>query len=275
MATPHTYSRPRTLAEAIEQARAADLAIAGGTLTLGGVLVPYAHVVDLQDVPELRRLQADTNGIIAGAALPLAALADHPAAPAAVRRALTRAIPPHIRAGTSIGESLLQRNHPLLREWITVAAAHDIGVELITLATGETRWMNLTRLLDDGWPTATLISALHLPVLRAGEALGLAHVARTPSDVPIVCAAAFMRLSETGTVETAFGAVCGASRRLVVVLPLDALRGQPLHEGSINAALMSIPREVFDAEGDDQGSGEYRREMAVVCLRRAVAFNNM
>src|SRR5262245_47531241 len=127
MTNPTSYHRPRTLAEAIELAAHADIALAGGALTFGRLDLPYSHVVDLQDVAELKQIERRDDSMVIGAAVMLQEVVDSPEIPAALKRSLTRAIPLNIRNGASVGESLMAQNPP--REWLAALAALNAQVE--------------------------------------------------------------------------------------------------------------------------------------------------
>jgi len=98
---------------------------------------------------------------------------------------------------------------------------------------------------------------------------GDAHVARTPSDVPIVGAYAVVWAAD-GVVEDARVALCGASSVPVwVVDAVELLVGHPLDEERIGKAASAVLEEV-EPTGDYLGSEAYRRAMAGILTRRAL-----
>ena len=118
--------------------------------------------------------------------------------------------------------------------------------------------MPLDELLADlpGQLGGGLVVEIKLPWPAETAKGGLARVARTPTDQPIVAAAAL---------------VDGDSRRLamggVLASPLLLrLSGAAELESALDTALHGVP-----LLSDWQGSSEYRREMAVVLSRRALA----
>ncbi len=264
MAKPTAYYRPKTLTEAIaltHQSRAIPLA--GGALTLGAD--PPDAVIDVQDVPELRRVEEDARSATFGAALSLESVLD--ALPDAMRRALTRAVPLNLRAGTSIGESLRQWKSPFLREWIATLLAYDIGIEYVN-ADAERSWDNMIGLMERGSLDTDFITAINLPTMAEGQALGAAYVARSPADVPIVNAAAFLYVDAGRRVGAEFVFVGGASAQPFVQVRLP-LNDHPLDEANIASAVKAVAPQI-DPVGDYLGSAEYRREMARVVVQRAL-----
>ncbi len=98
---------------------------------------------------------------------------------------------------------------------------------------------------------------------------GEAHVARTPSDGPIVSASAVV-WARDGMVEDARIVLSGASTVPVWIADAaDGLVGRPLTEQSIEAVVPAVMDEV-EPEADYLGSAEYRREIAGVLTRRAL-----
>jgi CO/xanthine dehydrogenase FAD-binding subunit len=126
----------------------------------------------------------------------------------------------------------------------------------VVVDAGEPRVLPLHELLaDPGLLTGGLVTAVRLPWPAATVGGGLARVARTPGDAPIVAAVAVAD---------------GAGRRLAV----GGVAAEPLLlrlaaddnlEAALNAALQGV--EVLS---DWQGSSEYRRAMALVLSRRAL-----
>src|SRR4051794_39950754 len=102
MTNPTNYYRPKTLTEAIVLTQQPDsIVLAGGTVTLQGLSLPFNTVIDVQDVPELHQLDQGEGGATFGAALSLQTVLDWSSLPDALRRSLTRTIPPEQRTGIS------------------------------------------------------------------------------------------------------------------------------------------------------------------------------
>lgn len=268
MANPTNYFRPATLAEALKLAeQPGAIPLAGGGLALGSLTPPYETIIDVQGVPEMRRVEHHANGATFGAAVSLETVLEWSGLPAAFQRALTRAIPLNLRNNISIGESLRLWQTPILREWITTLLAHDAGVESAG-ADGEITWNNLIELLANQQIGGTFATALNLPALRQGHTLGAAYVARTPADAPIVNAAAFIYV-DGPRVESEFVFVGGASEPPIMQVSLETLVGNPLDEANIASAVKAVAPQV-DPVGDYLGSADYRREMSRVVVQRAL-----
>ena len=269
MANPKTYLRPTTLDQASELAQQPDsLLLAGGALALGTLDLPYTTVIDLQAIPELNRLEMDEGGVTVGSAVKLEQLLGWDQLPEVFRQALTRALPANVRTNLSILESLRERRHPMLREWLAAITAHDIGVEW--LKDGQRDWESIAGLLVHADEFDHLfITSIDIPAVPQRQALGSAFVARTPADVPIVNAAVYVYLNEENTVESMFGALCGVSTDPVLAFTLETLIGNPLDAANIASAVKAVATLV-DPISDYLGSAEYRREMARVCVERAL-----
>ncbi|MBW4438694.1 MAG: FAD binding domain-containing protein [Pleurocapsa minor GSE-CHR-MK-17-07R] len=265
------YFRPKSLPEITSLwADYPDaLLLSGGALTLNALDVPASVVVDVQEVPGLKRVEPHDSGLTVGGAVTLARLLEQPSVPNAFHHALARALSPNVLNNTSVMESLSNRNHPLLAEWLTVLAAHDVGIEVFFPATGAQVMTNFETLLDDPAFGDAVAISLFIPHLGARQALATAHVARTPADRAIVCAAAFAEIDASGMVTAAFVALAGASAHPVLALELDGLIGGPLNSETIAAASAGISGHT-DPPDDYLGSAEYRAHMAQVCTARAL-----
>jgi CO/xanthine dehydrogenase FAD-binding subunit len=110
---------------------------------------------------------------------------------------------------------------------------------------------------------------LTLQVPVAGMIWGEAHVARTPSDDPIVAAVAAVRV-ERAVIRQARLALTGVWPRPVALAEAASrLVGGPLDAGRIQQVADAVVAEV-SPKGDFLGSSEYRRAMAGVMARRAL-----
>jgi CO/xanthine dehydrogenase FAD-binding subunit len=115
---------------------------------------------------------------------------------------------------------------------------------------------------------ALIVEAM-VPVPAAGARAALATVARTPSDSPIVLAAAALEV-EGGRCLSARLALGGVAPTAVRLPEVEAmLAGQPLSEELIGSAAERVGDRI-DPQGDFRGSVEYRRAMACVLSERAL-----
>jgi len=270
MTAPTQYYRPRSLTEALAlAAQPGTLAMAGGALTFGHLLLPYETVVDLQDVPELNTVTADDAGLRIGAALPLSAVLDQPGLPDALKESLTRVLSPNVLNGASVGESLRSRTNLLLREWLAALVALGAAVETVDPNGGSLHRERRLLLTADQRIEHEVITALLLPPPGPRMALGASQVARAPADAPIVNAAACVRFDEAGKVASAMAALGGVSPAPVDGFVLGSLSGWPLNHETAQAAAEQIAAHLTPPD-DYLGSADYRKAMAAVCLTRAL-----
>lgn len=259
MATPKFYHRPTTLPDALSFfIHGNNEALAGGAVTLDKLDVDFDSFIDLQGIPELKRIEQKGGAWVVGAACSLQQVLDIPDLPPVVIRALTRAITLNQRNGTSVGESLMQRAK--FQEWIT--ALYTLEASVHYLLSGGAAIIDMIWNQPEG-----LITGLQIPLLGAREALGSAHVARTPADAPIVDAVAFMRANEQRQIEVAFCTVSGIHEDRPQQITF-ALEGQLLSEDAIKAAVEQ--HSIQATYADYRGSVEYRAAMARVCIQRAL-----
>ncbi|HVU10497.1 MAG TPA: FAD binding domain-containing protein [Phototrophicaceae bacterium] len=264
-----TLYRPKTLTEAIELSIQPDsIPLAGGALTLPDLALTQSTIVDIQDVEELRLIDQGAGGATFGAAIPLQTVLDWPSLPHALRRALTRTIPSDLRTRLSLGECLRFWQTPLLREWITVLMAHDIGIEVVN-ADYVRVWDNIVDLIDNGRLDQQFVTAINIAALSEGEAVGAAYAASTPDTLPLVNAAAFIYLDPYGRVESEYIYVSGASAQPITRIRLDTLTTYPLDSAHIDAAVQAVPAQV-DPVDDERASAEDRRKLALEVVQRAL-----
>ncbi len=112
--------------------------------------------------------------------------------------------------------------------------------------------------------------ALHIPTDVRGRVTAESHVARTPSDEPIVSVRAVLDVRQ-GFVAQARLAFTGAFRESARMAADAAklLNGHPLDENTIESVAQAVSREVSPPD-DFIGSEDYRREMVKVVTRRAL-----
>jgi CO/xanthine dehydrogenase FAD-binding subunit len=198
----------------------------------------------------------------------LQAVLGDPACPPLLSQVLTSVHSWQIRSETTVGRTL--RAAQLMPHWVAallalgavVTVAGDDGAEDVELS-ALTRGPGINRSL-----ASSDVAALCVP-RRAGARWGEAHVARTPSDDPIVAALAFVR-AEDGVVQEARVALTGVSSEPVWLSDAPgALLGQALDQERIKAVASAVEDEVRP-ERDYLGSEAYRRAMAGVVTRRAL-----
>lgn len=265
------YLRPTTLEEALALLRRPDVRtvpLAGGVWLVprlrrdvdvpDPLASPVDAVVDLADLGlDGIDLQGEPgNGWLAlGATTTLAQIADS---------AICREI-----AGGILAQAA-QREAPVNQRNVATVAGVALGapsqsellLALLALAghavvdAGQPRLIPLHDLVaNPGLLAGGLVTTVRLPWPAATVGGGLARVARTPGDAPIVAAAA---VADAAGGRLAVGGVAAEP------LLLRLAAGDDL-EAALNAAL-----EGAEVLSDWQGSSEYRRAMALVLSRRAL-----
>lgn len=241
------YHRPRTPAEAVGLLREGRTALlAGGTELLGLEDDQIEAVIDLAPLG-LDYIHLDEEGLLRiGAMTTLKRLAADDTvgglAGGILSRAIRQAAPATIRAAATLGGTLAGTKGG--EEIPTVLLA--LGAR-IRLAAPDPVELPLEMLLAD--KPGLLAGALLTEVAIPGSAPrgGFAFVSRSPADRAIVCAAA------VGD-RVAVGGVAPHPNLL------------PLHEAADLAR--------WPAVGDHRGSAAYRRDVAPVLVRRALAEAN-
>jgi carbon-monoxide dehydrogenase medium subunit len=268
------YHRPESIDEAVTLLRRggpSTVALAGGTTLVASARRDVEEMVDLRDLA-LAYVQAQGATLTIGATTTLQQLIDTPdlqtfasgvlaeTARAAAGRNQRNAATIGGRVASSGGEDPLLVALMALDAKLTVFAPKSRQIPI----TGFLAYRE--RLLQDG----ALITEMRLPLLIGP--LGAAYVAvgRTPRDHPIVCAVARLELASgiASNVRLALGGVAPAPVRATVVEQL--LERKPLTEERIETAAERAADGLAPV-GDFRGGGAYRREMACVLARRALA----
>ncbi len=202
----------------------------------------------------------------------LQSLLDDPACPALLRRALNAIQSWQVRNETIVRRTL--KASSVMPNWM--AALLALGAVVTVEGDGGDEEVDLEALIQREVKGA--IKTLHVP-RRAGARWGEAHVARTPSDDPIVAAFAVVS-SRDGVVEEARIALTGVSSAPVWLADTsDALPGRVLDDGPTGDGAIpprwiehvaSAVQDQVRPQGDYLGSEEYRRAMAGVLTRRAL-----
>ena len=194
----------------------------------------------------------------------LQAVLDDPASPQLLRQTLAGVLPWQTRNETTVNRAL--RATRIAPEWVAALLALGATVEV----EGEEGSMEIPlkdRIAEKG--DGSLV-ALRVPALADGMRSGAAQVARTPAGAPIVTAFAVVDL-EDGVVQEARVALAGVWPEAAGLAEAPAdLAGGPLDGERIQAVAEAVAEEA-DPPDDFLGSAEYRRAMAEVLARRALA----
>ncbi|MBE2233623.1 MAG: FAD binding domain-containing protein [Anaerolinea sp.] len=271
MPAPLEYLRPQTLDEALTLLRRPGrrtVPLAGGAWLTPrlrrdvDVPQPLAEPVDaVVDLADLGLDGIDLEGepgagwLVLGATTTLAQIADsalcREVAGGILAQAAQREAPVNQRnVATVAGAALAASSQSELLLALLALAGHA------AIAADQPRVLPLNELLaDPGQLAGGLVTALRLPWPAATVRGGLARVARTPGDAPIVAAVAVV--DDAGR-RLAVGGVAAGPLLLRLGADDDL-------EAALNAALAGV-----DLLSDWQGSSEYRRAMAAVLSRRAL-----
>ncbi len=276
MRNPTGYYRPRTVAEAVRllsQPHITTVLLSGGALRLGTTDDPdYEAVIDLQAIDALGRIAVVEDGTLSlGANATLQTVARHDDTPPLLRQVLTRSLVWNRRNGITIGEAI---EYPGEVAELT-AALLALGATVVFAMPEEHRvpLPELHGLVEQPrLPQKGLITAVELPPAPAGRVWGEAHVARTPADTAIVSVAAVLVADSQGIVTEARLALAGVwpEPARLGTAAAASLVGAPLDEARIDRAVQTLEGEVAPV-ADYRGSAEYRRAMAGVLARRALA----
>jgi carbon-monoxide dehydrogenase medium subunit len=193
---------------------------------------------------------------------PLQAILDASECPPLLRQTLTNTLSWQTRNETPISKALI--SHRIAPQW--VAALLALGAT-VTIREGdsstEVPFETLTQRQAE-----KKVSSLH--IREKGVRWGEARVARTPADEPIVAAIAAVKM-DNDIVRQARVALTGVwSKPVDLATAAAQLVGNPLNAEHIQAVANAVEKEVTP-KGDFLGSEEYRRAMAGVLTRRALA----
>jgi len=260
--------RPTALAEAVRLLRRPNVKtaiLAGGT-----TLVPQARrdvqaLVDLRNL-NLSNIRREGNVLRVGATTTLQDIAESPDAPRMLAQAAHASAPINVRNVATVGGVLASAGFgaPLPVVLLALDAVMVIYSPEARQSSVAAFLAYREKLLRDG----ALITEIGIPLTDARMAFE--KVSRTPSDAPIVCAAAKLRLdgSTARDVRVAVGGVGPIPVRLARAE--QTLEGKPLTEVLIAQAAEAAAKEV-NPPNDFLASAEYRREMVKVLVKRMLS----
>lgn len=245
------YHRPNTLEEALSllaRSGVQTLPLGGGTLLNRPSQERFA-VVDLQALG-LNMLEKRGNIWAMGATLTLQALLESPGLPPALEMAIRHEASFNLRQVATLAGTLVSADGR--SPFATALLALDAELELKRAATPSER-VSLGDLLPVRAErlSGRLITAVTMP---SNALLAYESVARTPVDLPIVCAA--LAQWPSGRVRLALGGFGGAPK-----LAFD---------GPEAGGLEIAARDAYSRAGDEWASAEYRQDVAATLAKRCL-----
>jgi carbon-monoxide dehydrogenase medium subunit len=279
-ASSFDYYRARSLAEA-QQLMAAH---PGSKLLAGGhSLIPLlklrlaspSAVVDIGRVPELRGIARKGNHIRIGALTThaeVAASADLRAAAPALSEAASMIGDPAVRNRGTVGGNVAHADPA--SDLPTVLVALDARLiatgpkgERVIAADGFFTGIMTTVLADD-----EILTAVEVPVSAAGQGSAYEKFSHPASRYAVLGAAAHLTV-QGGTCTAArvsIGGLLPSARRARAVE--TGLTGKPATDATFATAAAQVAADLgTDVTGDIYASAEYRRAMAPVYVKRALA----
>ncbi len=257
------YHRPQTLNNALKLLFSGDgvaLPLAGGTRLVPEQRHKADALVDLQALG-LNAIVPGDDFLTLGAMVKLQTLVTANSVPPVLAAAAKNEAPINRRNMATVGGTIVTA--AASSEALTALLAFD--TQLLCFTPTESS-LSLADYLTEA-ESVGLITQLRLDT--RGQSAS-ARLARTPADAPIV--AATVRLVMQGQIcRQAFIALAGASPRPIRLPEAEAaLSGQSLTPKTPDALAQLVSQSVSPVS-DYRGSSAYRRQMAGVIVRRAVA----
>lgn len=243
------YHRPRTLEEALALLAQPNTAPLGGGTWLNS---PNASehdmaVVDLQALG-LTHIRKHGHTLEIDACVTLETLRENPHVPPALQQAIVLEAPLNLRNSATIAGALVTCGGR--STFAAMMLALDARLTVLD-AQGNAASLSLGAYLPLRQLPGKLITRIAIPInVRSA----FAHIARTPADLPIVCAA--LAQWQSGRTRLVLGGYGSAP-----VLALDGTEADGLEHAARNA---------FHEAADDLASADYRREMAAILAKRCL-----
>ncbi len=244
------YHRPENIEEALEllaRDQGSTLPLGGGTVLNQPSPNPVA-VVDLQ-LLGLDKIEIKGKKLNLGACVTLQQLLDQPEIPSALKKAVRHETTYNIRQAATVAGALIAADgrSPF------AAAMLALSAELTILPAGDGISLGDLLPLRYARKPGYLVTQVAVP---SNIEMAYEYVARTPADLPIVCAAVAQWPSgRTRVALGGFGAV-----------PILALDG-PEAAGAEQAA-----RHAYCEAGDQWAGAEYRSAVAATLVARCLNF---
>lgn len=238
-----SYSRPKTLDEALALLAQPNASPLGGGTLLSQGEADSVHAVDLQ-LLSLESLRVNGNNLELGATLTLQSLLESDHCPEALKSALKLEAPLNIRNSATVAGTLVSCDGR--STFASVLLALDAKITIISDQSSVIGLGEFLPLRPRG-----LITSIILPL---NVKLAFEYVSRTPADKPIVCVA--LAQWNSGRTRLAVGGF-GKSPMLAM-------------DGTSSDDLATAARNAFHEATDDYGSAEYRMDVASTLAKRCL-----
>ncbi len=273
------YESPGTVEAAVgllSRERGSTRILAGGTDLLvqlkSGTVEPDL-IVDIKKIPEMHKISIENGGFRIGAAVPSAALGEHPE--------LKKSWPGVVEAASLIGSTQIQGRATVVGNLCNASPAADsvpamIAAGAVAAVAGPDGRREVPVEAVGTGPGQTslakgeIVVSVFLPARprHSGDAY-LRFIPRTEMDIAVVGAGVSLALGDDGVCKAArvaLGAV--AARALLVGEAAQALLGTPV-DGSALERLAAAASAACRPIDDKRGTKEFRIKVAGVLARRA------
>jgi len=273
------YHRARSIEEALRMMGSNP----GAKLLAGGhSLIPLlklrlaapAAVIDIGRVPELRGIAVVGNAIRIGALTThaeIAGSADIKRSATALADAAAIVGDPAVRNRGTIGGNVAHADPA--SDLPTVLVALGASIEVAgpkgkrTIAAADFFTGIMTTAIGDD----EILTDVVVPAAARGQASAYAKFSHPASRYAVVGAAAFVTIAN-GTCTAAHLAIGGIVSHAQRLPSVEArLKDQALSDAAIGAAAAETAKDLGDVNGDIFASAEYRRAVAPVYVKRAIA----
>lgn len=278
---PFRYAAPRTVDEAVtllgEHAGDARVLAGGQSLVplMNMRLATPSMLVDINKIGDLAYVRPWDGGLAIGA-LTRDSTLEHDAE-------VARRLPLLVQAASHVG-------HPAIRNRSTVggSVAHAdpaaelptallaLDAQVVVRGPGGERTMPIGDFFQGYLQTALapeeLLVEVRVPALPAGAGTAFVEFARREGDYALAGVAAALTIGADGTIADARLALCAVGPTALRAREAEAaLKGQRPGPEAWLAAAEAVRAAITEPPSDVHGSGDYRRHLAGVLTRRALA----
>jgi carbon-monoxide dehydrogenase medium subunit len=278
---PFEYHRAHSVEEAL--ALLAEHGDSAKPLAGGQSLIPAmnfrlgqpAVLIDLNEIRDLAYITPRDGGLRLGGMTRQRAI-ERSADVRRVAPLLSDALPfiahPAIRNRGTIGGSLAHADPAAELPAVTVALQGRVRVQ----SSRGSRWIAaeefFTGLMSTALEPDELLVEIALPPLAGRTGVAFEEISRRLGDYALVGVAAVVSIDDRGRCGAARIALLSVGDRpMLAVNAARALAGQDPSDEARRAAAETAAREDIDPHGDIHASREYRRHLAAVLTRRALA----